>query len=207
MHRLTELSLRAPWATLMLSVLVSLASFWAYARAPFMSGADGMIGPDAPASRELDRFIAQFGVGYPVLVGWSCGEPGDPCASVFDPSSLRMAKELGDALAQEPSVKRVSSLAHTPLLLGTSEGIFAHRFVTDGRIEAPAELVARALLDAQCFLTMNAARFASAANAGKLSAVAIAAAALSEMLLLPALIVLSARVRVPAWLRRLAWSG
>jgi hypothetical protein len=148
MHRLTERSLSAPWTTLVLALLISAASAVSYSRAPFVSGADALIGEDAAASRELDRFIEQFGVGYPVLIGWSCGEPGDPCESVFDEQSLRMAKAVGDALVQEASVTRVSSIAHTPLLVGTPEGIVAHRFVTDERVDAPTPLVQRALADA-----------------------------------------------------------
>lgn len=100
MHRLTERSLRAPCTTLVLALLISAATAVSFSRAPFVSGADALIGEDAAASRERDRFIEQFGVGFPVPNGWSCREPNDPCESVFDEQSLRIAKAVGDALVQ-----------------------------------------------------------------------------------------------------------
>lgn len=147
MHRLTEVSLRWPRLTLLLAVALGAFGLWSFLRTPLSAGADAYIGADHPALHELERFVDAFGGGYPVIIAWSCGETGDPCASVFDENSLRMASAVGGAIGQSASISRVTSLANTPLLVGTPDGILSHRFVADGRVSAPPAFALRALAD------------------------------------------------------------
>ena len=147
MERLTALSLRWPWLTLLISVAFAALGAWGGARAPVSAGAYAYIGADHPAVTEFESFIETFGGGYPVIVAWSCGDTADPCKSVFDENSLLMADAVGGVLAGVPNISRVSSPAQTPLLIGTAEGIVAHRFVEDGQANAPPDLVAAALSD------------------------------------------------------------
>ena len=147
MERLTALSLRWPWTTLLISVLLAALGAWGGASVPLSAGAYAYIGADHPAVTEFESFIDTFGGGYPVIVAWSCGDPADPCTSIFDENSLLMADAVGKALAGVSNISRVSSPANAPLLIGTADGINAHRFVEDGRVDAPRDLVARALTD------------------------------------------------------------
>lgn len=147
MVRLTELSLRFPRSTLLVAVLVSALGAIAAARAPISAGAYAYIGKEHPAVVRFEEFIARFGGGYPVIVAWSCGGESDPCRSVFDESSLLMADAVGSALAASPQVSRVSSPAQTPLRVASEDAMLSHRFVSDGRVDAPRERVADALAD------------------------------------------------------------
>ena len=145
MHRLTEISLRWPRITLLVACAISALSAIAAARAPISAGA--YIGAEHPAVREFEAFIERFGGGYPIVVAWSCGEPGDPCATVFDDASLLMADRVGNEIARAPGVLRVASPANTPLLVASQDGVVAHRFVAGGAVDAPASRVRQALTE------------------------------------------------------------
>jgi predicted RND superfamily exporter protein len=146
MTRLTEFSLRWPILTILAAVVVSVLGGWRASQAPSTSGAQALIGANHPEVLRLDRFLRDFGGGYPVLIAWSCDREGDPCKSALDQVSLSMAYQVGTTLAQSPHVGRVASPAHTPIVLPAPEGFVVHRF-SDGRTPPPQEAVRAALAD------------------------------------------------------------
>jgi predicted RND superfamily exporter protein len=147
MHRLTELALCWPRLTLVLAVVTSAVSTFSASDATPNAGAHAMIGEEHPAVLELEEFSRRFGGGYPVVIAWSCETTSDPCASVFDERSLRMAAFVGSDLSEVAHVSRVLSPAETGLLVVKGDVLQSHQFVTNGRVDAPPELVARALAD------------------------------------------------------------
>jgi predicted RND superfamily exporter protein len=66
---------------------------------------------------------------------------------VFDDSSLLMAYGVGSALTNFPHIARISSPAHSVLLVAASDEISAHRFVVDGIVNAIPGRVELALAD------------------------------------------------------------
>lgn len=147
MHRLTQLALRWPLATILLAALGSALGGWSAAQAPSSSGAHALIGSDHPAVASLEEFLREFGSGYPVIVAWSCEAPADPCRSALDVPSLEMARAVGEKLSESPIVRRVASPAHTPVVLPTADGIEIHRFVEAGEPNASESAVRAARSD------------------------------------------------------------
>ena len=157
MHRLTELSLRAPWTTLALALLISPVSAWSIIGRSvvlvtlFLRSLKWGLLAMAPNLAPMAVFFGALGwLGYPLDGGVAI---------------------VGLGIAVDDTIH--------PLHVYTRER--------------------RRGVDAIAALN-TATR-----HCGR--AIAIVAAAISEMLLLPALVVLLARARVPAWVRRLAWSS
>ena len=164
MHRLKELSLRAPWTTLALALLISPVSAWSIIGRSvvlvtllvtlFLRSLKWGLLAMAPNLAPMAVFFGALGwLGYPL----------DGGVAIVGPVGLGIA---------------VDDTIH-PLHVYTRER--------------------RRGVDAIAALN-TATR-----HCGR--AIAIVAAAILEMLLLPALVVLLARARVPAWVRRLAWSS
>jgi len=147
MKSLTAAALRSPLLTLLMATGLCGLSMFAAMRAPRSAGAHAIVGADHPVVRGLERFTERFGGGFPIIVAWSCGSPGDPCRSVFDAASLRMAHEVGSDLASANHVVRVSSPAHSVLMVARADGLVAHRFFGNDGIDAPTEFVEQALAD------------------------------------------------------------
>ncbi len=147
MKHLTAFALRLPKTTIAIAVVLAGLGAWSASSAPATSGAHALIGESHADIRNLEEFLREFGSGYPVIVAWSCESPGDPCDSIFDDNSLRMAHEVGLALATSPNVSRVSSPAKTAVLLAADDGFVVHRFVEDGIVNAPREAIAAAQAD------------------------------------------------------------
>ena len=147
LHRLTEFAIRWPRLTVLVAVLIASLGAWSAVTAPASAGAYAMIGSDHPAVIELESFLRRFGGGQPVVIAWRCDESADPCQSVFDDTSLRMAYEVGSVLTSSPHVARISSPAHSPLFVSGSDEIGTHRFVAEGIVNAAPEYVQLALSD------------------------------------------------------------
>ena len=142
MHRLTEIALRWPWLTIAVAALVSALGAWGSLQAPSSSGAHALIGANHPEVLRLERFLTDFGGGYPVVIAWSCDQNGDPCTSALDSVSLSMAHEVSTALGQSPHVRRVASPSHAPVLLPSDDGLEVHRLFVDGSPPSPAAVQA-----------------------------------------------------------------
>jgi hypothetical protein len=147
MERLTDLALRWPLLTIGLAIALSVTAGLRATGAESSSGAHALLGASHSEVQRLERFLARFGGGYPVVVAWSCGETGDPCRSALDAASLAMAHAVGEELLQEAHVLRVSSPAHTPILLPSSDGIRIHRLFDHGRADLPHGAIRAALSD------------------------------------------------------------
>ena len=146
MHRLTAISLRYPKATA--AVLLALTVFFAAGlpRVKTEFGYRVLIGDDHPSIQTLDRFIQQFGGGFPILIAWECG-PKEPCSNVFDPRSLSMAESIRLSLSSINGVARIDSPAHSPLLVPDRNGFAVRRFFENGEIVADREDLARLAIE------------------------------------------------------------
>ena len=147
MYRLTRLSLSYPKLTLLVVALVTAVLGVGLTRLRTEFGYRVLIGDEHPSVRALDAFIAQFGGGLPARIAWECGE-GQPCNTVFDPSSLEMAFAVTNALSPLAGIQNVEGPATAALLVPSPGGFAARRFVDEGEL-APdaAALAARALDD------------------------------------------------------------
>jgi hypothetical protein len=145
MHRLTEFSLRWPRLVLLIALAAAALSANSVRKLPLSAGAYAYIGEHHPVVQQFEEFIRDFG-GYALVIAWHCGGPTDPCTSVVDPASIAMAKQVGDSLLASPHVARISSPAHTPLLIETAEGIELVRLGGNHRW-TPEELSRLALAD------------------------------------------------------------
>jgi hypothetical protein len=146
-EQLTALALRSPRVTLLIAAALAAAGALGAASGPRGSGAYALLGDDHPEVREFAALRDTFGEGHALTVAWSCGGSRDPCRSVFDEASLRMADALHASLSAIRHAAQVSSPARTPLLVATTQGVTLHRFVQQGEVRAPSALVDRALED------------------------------------------------------------
>jgi predicted RND superfamily exporter protein len=133
--------------TLLVAVVLAALGGWSALTAPTSVGFQAMLDAEHPAVHELEEFSDQFTGAQPVVLAWSCEVATDPCKSVFDSDSLRMALIIGDRLKHLEEVSRVSSPAHTPLLIASGEDLVQHWFFSDGVLNAPTDLVEQALTD------------------------------------------------------------
>jgi predicted RND superfamily exporter protein len=115
-HRLAELSLRHPRATLCLVLAATLLAGLGATRITSEAGYRAFLGAEHPAVLELDAFAQRFGGGLPFAAVWSCGE-SPACESVFDPASLAMAHAVARGMEGAPGVRRVDGPATSPLLV------------------------------------------------------------------------------------------
>jgi len=146
-HRLTEFSLRRPW--LSLGVLLVVTGFLAVGLPQVKQGygSQVLVGGDHPAVRALDSLVDEFAGGYPVRIAWECGA-GQPCATVFDAASLTMADALARELYGADGVVNVLGPANASVLVASEAGFAARRFVEQGVVASDSqELAQRALED------------------------------------------------------------
>ncbi len=142
MHRLTRACLARPGAALILLAVGTAVFGLGLPRVHPEFGYRVLIGDDHPAVRRLDAFIARFGGGLPIQIGWACG-PGLPCRSVFDRDSLAMAHAVTTALQSEAGVHEVIGPANAPLLVPQDDGFAVRRLVENGRIANDASRLAQ----------------------------------------------------------------
>ena len=146
MHRLTEFSLKRPWLTLAILLAITV---WLGLGVPKVKQAYGfrvMIGEGHPGIRALDSMIEEFSGGYPVLVAWECGE-GQPCANVFDESSLKMADALTRELASSSHIASVTGPANASLLIPSEQGFETRRFMENGVLASDSQWLTDRALD------------------------------------------------------------
>ena len=76
MHRLTEFSLRRPWLTLAVLLVITGVLAEGLPKVKPAYGFRVLIGSDHPAIQALDSLIEEFAGGHPVRIAWECG-PGN----------------------------------------------------------------------------------------------------------------------------------
>ena len=147
MFALTRAALRAPWLAIGLVLVLTLGLGAGALRLRTDAGFRAYIGPDHPAVREFDAFLARFGGGLPIAAVWSCAETR-VCTSVFDAPALEMAYAVALAMQTTPGVRAVASPATSPLLVPTPDGFDVRTLVEEGRPVADRErLRERAKID------------------------------------------------------------
>ncbi len=145
MYRLTEFSLRRPWLTLALLLVITGALAAGLPNVKPAYGFRVLIGSDHPAIQALDSLVEEFSGGYPVRIAWECGA-GQPCETVFDATSLGMADALTEELAASAPVLSVLGPANTSVLVPGEGGFEIRRFVENGVITDDADELARRVL-------------------------------------------------------------
>jgi hypothetical protein len=143
--RLTRISLAHPRATLL--ALALLTGFFAAGalRVETDVGYRALLGRAHPTLVRFDAFLERFDGGFPLAALYRCGEsPG--CASVFEPGAVAMAADVAARLAGAPGVRRVESVATTPLWVPGEDEPVARRLADAAEDELPA-LALRALRD------------------------------------------------------------
>ncbi|MEE2704444.1 MAG: efflux RND transporter permease subunit [Myxococcota bacterium] len=145
MYRLTEFSLRRPWLTLALLLVITGALAAGLPNVKPAYGFRVLIGSDHPAIQALDSLVEEFSGGYPVRIAWECGA-GQPCETVFDATSLGMADALTEELAASAPVLSVLGPANTSVLVPGEGGFEVRRFVENGVIRDDADELARRVL-------------------------------------------------------------
>ncbi len=120
MHRLTELSLRYPWVTIVVALVASGLAGASLPGQDVLTGARSQLGAASSVVQTFDSFMERFGGGYPVLIAWSCET--SPCEDVLDAKSRSMASDVSRFLEQAEFVTRVLSPATTPLVASDEMG-------------------------------------------------------------------------------------
>jgi predicted RND superfamily exporter protein len=135
-----------PRASLALLAALTLAFAAGLPRLETDVGYRSVLGRQHPTVARFEAFLGRFGGGFPLAAVYDCtGIPA--CDSVFDPDALRTAAAIAGSLAAEPSIRRVDSVATTPLLLPGEEGEVAVRhLVEQGAAAADREHLARRAL-------------------------------------------------------------
>src|SRR5688572_30745353 len=105
MQRLTEVCVRHPWATVVLTLLLTAAAGWSTLQTGTALGTDANLGADHPAVREFNAFLERFGGGYPVVVAYECNDVS-VCRGVFDRAALEMASTVSQQLSRTRYVAR-----------------------------------------------------------------------------------------------------
>ncbi len=147
MLHLTRFTLRYPGLTAAIILAVTAIAAMGALRIETNAGFRAYVGPDHPAVRRLDQFIARFGGGLPVAAVWSCAHT-EVCDSVFDDASLMMAYQVATAIERTAGVRSVQSPATSALLVPSSDGFAVRSFVENGRPVADREALSRrALVD------------------------------------------------------------
>ena len=147
MHHLTEFSLRRPWLTLSILLAITAVLGMGVPKVKQAYGFRVMIGEDHPAIRALDSLVEEFAGGYPVRIAWECGDD-QPCETVFDPVSLRMADALTRQLSGVAVVASVLSPTNAALFLPSENGFAVRRLIENGEFSRDStQLEERALKD------------------------------------------------------------
>ena len=109
-------------------------------------GYRSVLGRHHPAVTRFEDFLGRFGGGFPLAAVYDCAQT-DACESVFDADALRTSAEIADRLAGEPSIRRVESVATTPLLVPDGDDdVKVRTLVEHGAPAADREALARRAL-------------------------------------------------------------
>ncbi len=147
MQRLTALSLAHPRMAGLLLLLVSAGLGAGALRLETDVGYRSVLGQQHPSVARFDGFLERFGAGFPIAAVYSC-EQTPRCESVFDPEALRMAASIAAQLERSDAVRRVESLATTPLLVPGDADPVLRTLVEEGvPVADRAFLAQRALRD------------------------------------------------------------
>jgi predicted RND superfamily exporter protein len=144
-QRLTRLSLAHPRSTLALLAAVTLFFAAGALRVETDVGYRALLGHDHPTVARFDSFVSRYDGGFPLAALYRCGE-SPRCASVFDPAAVAMAADVAARVAHAPGVRRVESVATTPLWVPDGDEPVARRLADAPAAELPA-LGERALHD------------------------------------------------------------
>lgn len=147
-ERLTRAALDRPRTTLVLLVTATALLAAGALRLETDVGYRSVLGRDHPAVANFEAFLSRFGGGFPLAAVYDCAQT-EHCSSVFDPDSLRTSAQIAAELAGEPAIRRIASVATTPVLIPDGdEDVQARRFVEDGvPVADRAALGLRALHD------------------------------------------------------------
>ena len=146
MHRLTEFSLRRPWLTLSILLAITVGLGVGIPNVKPGYGYRVLLGERHLSVINLDALIEEFSGGLPVQIAWECG-PGQPCASVFDESSLSMVDGLSHDLEQLPLIRAVESPSTAALLVPADDGFAVRRLVENGVVAPDAEVLGQRAVD------------------------------------------------------------
>ena len=146
MHRLTEFSLRRPWLTLSILLAITVGLGVGIPNVKPGYGYRVQLGEQHMAVKNLNALIEEFSGGLPVQIAWECG-PGQPCASVFDESSLSMVDGLSHDLEQLPLIRAVESPSTAALLVPADDGFAVRRLVENGVVAPDAEVLGQRAVD------------------------------------------------------------
>ncbi|MAI25524.1 MAG: hypothetical protein CMN75_05780, partial [Spirochaeta sp.] len=135
MHRLTEFSLKRPWLTLAILLTITVGLGLGVPKVKPAFGFRVLVGSEHPGISALDTLIDQFSGGYPVRIAWECGED-QPCGSVFDDASLKMADALSKDLSASPNVMSVLGPNNASIFLPSEAGFKIRHLIENG---APAD--------------------------------------------------------------------
>ncbi len=147
MYRLSRIVLKSPVPCA--AVLVALTLFFAFGalRVHREFGYRTLLGSSYPPIVTLEAFVERYSGGFPVYIVWSCGE-NQPCASVFEEHSIRMASSIEDSLRSAAGVRNVRGPASASLVVPAADGFMVRRFFElDGFPPDAPQLAARALSD------------------------------------------------------------
>ncbi len=130
------------------ALLITLAFAIGALRVGTDTGYRAFLGANHPVVRDLEAVTTRFGGGVPFALVYRCGAPA-PCEHVFDASALAMAHAVERQIAALPGVRRVESIATSPLLAPEFLDLpRARQLAPDGvPIADLAELIPRALHD------------------------------------------------------------
>lgn len=148
MTELVDASLRHVGRLLGMTLLVGVLAAAGLFRLRTEVGYRAFLGEGHPAVVGLDRFVATFGGGLPLVAVWRCGA-SQGCEGALDPAALRMAYAVSERLRHAEGVRRVLSPATAPLLVPEFLDLpRARRLAPGGEPAADLEaLQARALAD------------------------------------------------------------
>ncbi len=148
MERLTRLALDRPRAVLLVLAVATALAALGMSRLETDVGYRSLLGHRHPAVARLDAFLEGFDGGFPLAAVYDCAQT-QRCDSVFDPDALHTAAAIAEALRGEPSIRRVESVATSPLLVPDGDaGVRARRLVEAGAVVEDREALAlRALQD------------------------------------------------------------
>lgn len=119
-RRLTEVSVRRPWLTVVLGLGLTAAMLFQASRLTSEVGYAAYFGPDDPAVERLSDFFEEFDSGLHVLVVFGC--PGSKvCASVRDQGALEFIGRMQRDLDRLPNVRKTQSVLNAPIVIGPLE--------------------------------------------------------------------------------------
>jgi len=147
-ERLTRAALDWPRASLVVLGIVTAVLAAGALRLETDVGYRSVLGRDHPAVERLEAHLRHFGGGFPLAAVYDCAQT-ERCDSVFDPDALRTSAEIAARLSDEPSIRRVESVATSLLPVPDGAGGVGTRRLVEAGDPVPDRepLSARAMRD------------------------------------------------------------